>query len=186
MDVAARTSTTSRRPRPTRTPGLARPRRPGFSVVEGLVASAVLAIAVIGIAGPLAASSEHASVARERAGAVTLARQLMEQIAALPVCNGAPTPLGPTLPYEDSPARYDTVGDFNGYQDNPVLSPSGPSASAAAGATYTRTVAVEYRTATFDPSPNVTDFALVTVTVTSPRKEVLRVSRLFCKQKAVR
>jgi Tfp pilus assembly protein PilV len=186
MDGNARTSSTSRRPRPTPTPGPARTRRPGFSVVEGLVASAVLAIAVIGIAGPLAASSEHASVARERNGAVALARQLMEQIAAHPLCNGAPTTLGPTLPYEDTPARYDTVGDFNGYQDNPVLSQDGSTAAAAAGATYTRTVAVEYRTATFDPSPNVTDFAVVTVTVASPRKDVLRVTRLFCKQKAVR
>lgn len=185
MDGNARTLSTKRRPTPTPTPGPARTRRPGFSVVEGLVASAVLAIAVIGIAGPLAASSEHASVARERNGAVALARQLMEQIASHPLCNGAPTTLGPTLPYEDGPAKYDTVGDFHGYQDNPVLSQNG-SATAATGATYTRTVTVEYRTPTFDPTPNVSDFAVVTVTVTSPRKDVLRVARLFCKQKAVR
>jgi len=157
-------------------------RRPAFSVVEALVASAVLAIAVIGVAGPLTASSEHASVARERGGALTLARQLMEQIAAHPLRNGAPTPLGPTLPYEDSPAKYDTIGDFNGYLDTPAP----PQATTGNNATYTRSVTVEYRTASFDPSPNVTDFALVTVTVVTPRKETLRVARLFCNQKAVR
>jgi type II secretory pathway pseudopilin PulG len=159
-------------------------RRPGFSVLEGLVASAVLAIAVVGVAGPLAASSQHASVARERGGALALARQLMEQIAAHPLVNGAPTPLGPQLPYEDSPAKYDTVGDFHGYQDYPAASQATP--GARADATYARSVSVEYRTASFDPSPTASDFALVTVTVTTPRKETLRVSRLFCKHKAVR
>ena len=157
-------------------------RRPGFSVVEGMVASAVLAIAVIGVAGPLVASSEHASVARERGGALTVARQLMEQIAAHPLRNGAPTPLGPTLPYEDTPAKYDTIGDFNGYLDTPAA----PTAATGNDATYTRSVTVEYRTASFDPSANVTDFALVTVTVVTPRKETLRVARLFCNQKAIR
>ena len=39
--------------------------------------------------------------------------------------------------------------DSIGYRDYPVLSQSG-SAAAATGATYTRTVAVEFRTATFD------------------------------------
>jgi type II secretory pathway pseudopilin PulG len=162
----------------------ARRRRPGFSVVEALVASAVLAIAVVGVAGPLAASSQHASVARERGGAVALARQLMEQVASHPLTNGAPTPLGPTLPYEDSPAKYDTIGDFHGYQDFPAASEITP--GTAPKATYTRSVTVAYTTSTFDPSVNVTDFALVTVTVTTPRKETLRVSRLFCKEKAVR
>jgi type II secretory pathway pseudopilin PulG len=170
---------------PARSPGHppARRRRPGFHVVEALLASAVLAIAVVGVAGPLAASSEHASAARERAGALALARQLMEQIAARPVCNGAPTPLGPTLPYEDSPAKYDTIGDFNGYYDTPAVSQS---TIGTPNGTYTRTVWVQYQTSTFDPSAAVTDYALVTVTVTTPRKETLSVYRLFCKDKAVR
>jgi hypothetical protein len=156
-----------------------------------LIASAVLAIAVVGVAGPLVASSEHARVARERAGALAAARQLMEEIASHPLCNGAPTPLGPTLPAESDRSKYDTVGDYHGYRDTTadlkafdgttaVASPQ-PSAGA-----YARAVTVEYRTPAFDPSATVTDFAVVTVTVTTARRDVVRVSRLFCKQKAVR
>jgi hypothetical protein len=145
-----------------------------------------LAIAVVGVAGPLVASSGHASVARERGGALTLARQLMEEIAARPLCNGAPTALGPQLPGEDNPSKYDTIGDFHGYQDSPSQFETSASGTGQGRAVYRRSVSVEYRTAAFDPSATVTDFALVTVTVTTPRSEVLRVSRLFCNQKAVR
>ena len=151
------------------------------------MASAVLAIAVVGVAGPLVASSEHARVARERSGALAAARQLMEEIAARPLHHGAPTPLGPTLPFEDTRAKYNTVGDYHGYRDTTAdgLDENTPAATKA-GAAYARLVSVEYRTASYDPAPGPSDFAVVTVAVTTPRGDVLRVSRLFCRLAAVR
>ena len=185
-------------------PGAAAPRaairagrsgRRGFSVAEGLVASAVLAIAVVGIAGPLTAASQHARVARERTGGLIAARQLMEEISAHPLCNGAPTPLGPTLPAENSRAKYDTVGDYNGDHDTTAtvqtLDGSAVAAAGTKAVVYTRDVSVEFKTwdsaaGTFRPSANVTDFAVATVTVTTPHKEVVRVSRLFCRETTIR
>jgi hypothetical protein len=143
-----------------------------------------LAIAVVGVAGPLAASSEHASVARQRGSALVLARQLMEEIAARPLCNGAPTPHGPELPAENTRANYNTVDDYHGYRDSTreLKNLDGQAVAVADPSTpYTREVTVEYRTPQFDPSANVTDYAVVTVKVTSPQKESVRVSRLFCK-----
>jgi type II secretory pathway pseudopilin PulG len=172
-----------------------RRRRRGFSVAEGLVASAVLAIAVVGVAGPLIAASENARIARQRTGALVAARQLMEEIAAHPLCNGAPTPLGPTLPAESTRDKYDTVGDYQGYHDTTsTVTTLDGSATAVTGpqpVTYTRDVTVQYQTwdsstGTFSPSANVTDFAIATVAVTTPRGEVLRVTRLFCRATTVR
>lgn len=170
-------------------------RHRGFSVAEGLVASAVLAIAVVGIAGPLISASENSRVARQRTGALVAARQLMEEIAAHPLCNGAPTPLGPTLPAENTRAKYDTVGDYHGYHDTTAtvttLDGSATAINTPQPVVYTRDVTVEYKTwdattGTFSPSANVTDFAVATVAVATPRGEVVRVSRLFCKQTTVR
>ena len=165
-------------------------RRGGFGVIEGLAASAVLAIAVVAVAGPLVASTEHARVTRERGGALVLARQLMEEIAARPLANGAPTPLGPELPGENSRSKYDTVDDFHGYRDSTrdLRTSVGESVSAAEDKTnaYAREVTVQYRTAQFEPSAAAADFAVVTVRVATPRRESVSVSRLFCKHRMAR
>ena len=188
--MAARTSDISRWVRTaTRGAGLRR-RRAGFSVIEGLAASAVLAIAVVGVAGPLVASTEHARVTRERGGALVLARQLMEEIASRPLCNGAPTPLGPELPLENQRAKYDSADDYHGYRDSSRelkgLEEDTVDAGTARSVSYAREVTVEYRTPQFEPSADVTDHAVVTVKVTSPRGESVRISRLFCKHRMVR
>jgi Tfp pilus assembly protein PilV len=206
MAVADLTCNTDRgtRPQPSRherrahAPGArsraGRPRGRGFSVAEGLIASAVLAIAVVGVAGPLIAASEHARVARERTGGLAAARQLMEEISAHPLCNGTPTSLGPTLPAENTRAKYDTVGDYQGYHDTTATVTTLDGSATVSGSqavTYVRDVTVEYKTwdattGTFSASANVTDFAVATVAVTTPHKQVVRVSRLFCKETTVR
>jgi hypothetical protein len=163
-------------------------RRSGFGVIEGLAASAVLAIAVVAVAGPLVASTEHARVTRERGGSLVLARQLMEEIASRPLCNGSPTPLGPEQT-ENSRSKYDSVDDYHGYRDSTRELKTVGGTAVSAGATapqYNREVTVQYRTAQFEPSTDVTDFAVVTVKVTSPQGEAVRVSRLFCKHRMVR
>jgi hypothetical protein len=47
---------------------------------------------------------------------------------------------------------------------------------------YTRAVTVEYRSSVAGAANTSGDFALVTVTVTTPRKQTVRVSRLLTRQ----
>src|SRR5690606_14095249 len=58
--------------------------RRGFTLTESLIASAVLAASVIGVAAALSASYQHAATLESTATATTLARQLLEQVVAMP------------------------------------------------------------------------------------------------------
>ena len=56
----------------------------GFTLVESLIATVILAIAVVGIAGTLAATYQQSKEQTSSAEATQLARQLMEEISAKP------------------------------------------------------------------------------------------------------
>lgn len=162
----------------------ARRRRRGFSMAEALMASTVLAIAVVGIAGPLGASSEQSRLGNERATALVLARELMEEIVAKPLCDGGTTcHLGPESGESDR-SKFDSADDYSGYHDTTtsMKTLSGVSINYDANQVYTRDVAVEYRATLNGVSASSGDFGVVTVSVTTPHKQVVKVSRLLCKQ----
>ncbi len=155
-----------------------------FSIAEAMVASTVLAIAVVGIAGPLGAASEQAKVLNERGTALVLARELMEEIAAKPLLDGGTTcHLGPESGETDR-SKYDSADDYNGYYDSTTSlnNLSGQSVGFAAGALYSRDVTVQYRTTLSGTSAASGDFGFVTVSVTTPHKQVVTLSRLLCKE----
>src|SRR5690349_12721675 len=58
--------------------------RGGFTLAEALLASVVLAVAVLGISQLTGASSQQSEALRQDARAVALARELMEEIASKP------------------------------------------------------------------------------------------------------
>jgi hypothetical protein len=163
-----------------------RGRRGGFSVAEGLIASTILAIAVVGIAGPLGAAGQQGTLVRERSTALILARELMEEIAAKPLCDsGGTCHLGPESG-ETSRANYDSADDYQGYHDtthelrdlggrslafNPDINQS-----------FVRDVTVDYRTSVTGSNTTSGDFAVVTVQVTTPSKLTVKLTRLLCKQ----
>ncbi|HEY7115474.1 MAG TPA: hypothetical protein VH475_02745 [Tepidisphaeraceae bacterium] len=160
-------------------------RAAAFSVVEGLIASTVLAIAVVGIAGPLGAASQQARIVRERGAALSLARELLEEIAAKPLCDaGGACHLGPeTGSGETDRSKYDSADDYNGYADSTkeLWNLSHQRVAFDPTVIYTRKVAVEYRASANGAAASSGDFALVTVTVTTPHKETVKVARLLCK-----
>ena len=159
--------------------------RPAFSVIEALMASVVLAIAVVGVAGPLAASGEQAQMVRERGAALTLARQLLEEIASKPLCDGGTTcRLGPeTSTGETSRDKFDSADDYHGYTDKTdhLSTLAGQTVFFAAGKAYTRAVTVEYRATLAGNATTSGDFGLVTVNVTTPQNQTITISRLFTK-----
>lgn len=159
-------------------------RRRGFSIAEAMMASMVLAIAVVGVCGPLSAASEQSQVMRERSTALLLARQLMEEIAAKPLLDGGlACRLGPESG-ESSRGKYDSADDYNGYTDSTSAFKTldGQTVQFGAVGTFTRQVAVEYRATPSGSASAAGDFGLVTVTVTTPHKQDIKVSRLLTKQ----
>lgn len=142
-----------------------------------------LAIAVVGIAGPLIAAHEQSGVVHERATALALARQLLGEIASKPLLDqGTSSNLGHEANRGESDhTRYDSADDYHGYSDTTagMRDLSGNVVGFADTNPYTRAVTVEYRATIAGPATTAGDFALVTVTVTSPRKAVVKVSQLL-------
>jgi hypothetical protein len=159
-------------------------RRGGFSVAEGLIASTILAVAVVGIAGPLGAASAQGRLVRERATALILARELMEEVAGKPLVDASGTAhLGPESG-ETSRSQYDSADDYDGYQDTThnMRDLSGGSLSFGTGlGAFSRSVAVQYRTTMTGTATTSGDFGVVTVTVTTPNKLTVSLTRLLCR-----
>jgi hypothetical protein len=146
------------------------------------MASTVLAIAVVGIAGPLGAASEQSKVVRERATALVLARELLEEIAAKPLCDsGGVCHLG-TESGETDRSKYDSADDYHNYHDSTaeLHTIGGRKLAFDANAVYARDVTVQYRTSPAGASAASGDFGLVTVSVTTPHKQVVSIARLLC------
>ena len=156
--------------------------RHGYTLAESLIASVVLAAAVVGIAGTLSASYQQTAVRGNLNTALILAQQLMEEIAAKPV----DVPSGQT----DKPGwsqgqtdrtQYDNFIDYDGYTDtsDSVKAWDGSTVDLGEGGSYTRTVTVTQNALPSGMTGTASDFYLVTVTVTMPHNQSTSVSQLF-------
>jgi hypothetical protein len=152
-----------------------------------MMASIVLAIAVVGVAASVTASYKQADDSQETAVALSLGRQLLEEIAAKPYADptdGTMT-LGPESG-ETSRALFDNLDDYHNYTDransgtSTLTTLDGSSLSVGGGTqVYVRTVTVEYRTTPSGSSAASGDFARVLVRVTTPTKgDKISLSRL--------
>jgi len=165
--------------------------RGGFTLAEALLASVVLAVAVLGISQLTGASSQESEALRQDSRAVALARELMEEVASKPFTDPSITGSeeyhpGPDTGETSSRSTWDNVDDYDGFTDTVS------SMKTAAGAQvvdpqkypsekFTRSVKVEYRTTPSGSSAASGDFALVTVTVTTARGRPLQLTQLFAK-----
>jgi hypothetical protein len=159
-------------------------RNRGFSVAEAMMASTLLAIAVVGIAGPLGAASEQSRMGEERGAALILARELMEEIVAKPLCDGGTTcHLGPESGESDR-SKFDSADDYHLFHDSTkeLKNLSGQTLAFATNTVYTRDVTVEYRASPNASATTAGDYALVSVSVTTPHKQVVQVWRLLTKE----
>jgi hypothetical protein len=123
----------------------------------------VLATVVVGVAGALSAASAQTTALDVDARAVSMARQLMERIAArsfdAPASGDQPGYAAGSSDLD----TYDDIADFDGYFD--TVGPTDPSGPPAARASYARAVSVQFRSAPAGPAVSGGDLALVTVTV---------------------
>jgi hypothetical protein len=147
-----------------------------FTLAESLIASVVLALCVVGVAGALACSSQQSLATDEAAITTALGKQLLEEIASKPFpIAGVTTNPGWTSGNHNR-ATYDDVSDYNGYTDStPITTLSGITINP--GGTYTRSVVFQQRVNPSD-TPGDGDFGLITVSVTGPSGATTLFSRL--------
>jgi prepilin-type N-terminal cleavage/methylation domain-containing protein len=169
--MAFRSPSTSRAAGPVR----------GFTLTESLIASVLLAVTVVGLCGVLAATQQNAAAGEELATGHMLARQLMEEIGSKPF--GDPSDgslvLGPE-PDETSRALFDNTDDYHGYRDSTgALVMADGTVVPLDGGEFIREVTVQYRTSPSGPNAMVGDFAVVTVSVTTPTGYTATLQQLF-------
>jgi len=170
--------------------------RDGFTLIEALIAVAVLAVSVAAIAGALSAAAQQSSEMADAFTANSLARQILEEVASKSFeVDGATDPTD--MPGFSAGASdrdlYDEISDFNGYWDSFVVEPDGTqtetsgnntTARAMPAATgqqraFLRWVEVSFQAPPLGPADATTDCAKVTVHVTSDRGYSMSVSQRF-------
>lgn len=158
------------------------PRRRAFTLAESLIASVILAAAVLAIGETLNASAQHAAASQQQATAISLARQLLEEIAAKPFDDPDSDESG-TIPR----SAFDDVHDYAGYTDfSDALAPLGGSAVNVGGGTrFTRTVTIQAQKPSLATPAPTNDFALVTVAVTTPGGKGVKLSKLMTRTTVV-
>ena len=148
-----------------------------------MVAVVVLAAAVAGTITPIVAAQDQAVVLRQRATALSLGRELIEEIASRPYSPpSGSTQAGWTGGQHDR-SQYDCIGDYAGYTDSTeaMVTDAGRAlAFDTSDGVYVRKVTVQDGANPSCSTGASSDFALVTVTVTTPMGESVPVTRLVC------
>lgn len=141
--------------------------RSAFTLAEALIASVFLAISALGIAATLAATQQQAESLAQSSNCQTLARELIEEVSSKSFT------VQPNAGWSNGGrdrSTFDDAADYDGYTDNSttgIKTLQGNVVNFNDGATYTRTVAFEYRTTPNGSRVGSGDFGMVTVTVTA-------------------
>jgi Tfp pilus assembly protein PilV len=160
------------------TPSIKRRTNRGFTLAEALIASVFLAISALGVAGAMAAASMQAKQAQQSTNCQALARELIEEVTSK---SFSPLPNFGWSSGQTNRAAYDDVADYNGYANNTtngITTLSGATINFGDGATYSRTVAFEYRATPNGVAVATGEFGMVTVTVTSSGGASTQLQRL--------
>jgi Tfp pilus assembly protein PilV len=156
------------------------PRKPrAFLLVEAMIAAVILTVAVAAVATLLISAADAAASGRQAAVAASLANQLLEEIAAKPLY--PPTGTVVTGPAPTVRTQFTTAAQYANYTDTTaaITTAGGSTVSPGDGGVYTRTVQLSYQTGPVSSLSPPTDFAVVTVKVTTPKGRTLSVSRLI-------
>ena len=156
-------------------PGNAR----GFTAIEALFATVLLAILTAAVSGALMAGRQQSKLARDTLAASFLAQSLMDEIIRLPFSDPSGyTAMGPDTG-ETSRSLYNNVDDYSGYTDGPN------GITDIAGNTYSSTYQVFTRSVSMtavSTSPagwnRTLTGLLVTVTVSRDGVELMKLQRM--------
>ncbi len=146
-----------------------RKRGPGFTLVEAVIALAILQLAVLGILYTLAAGAQQSNAGDQAWRASILGVDLMQEIVRLYYQDPKfPSDFGPHG-NEKTRNSYDDIADYNGYTDGPTgLTQLSGAAYPSGFSGYTRRVAVQDTTMTLTSIGRTVTGRAVTVTVMQP------------------
>lgn len=154
----------------------------GFTIVESMIAAVVLAACVVAVGTAINVSYSQSQLAEDEVMAVSLARQMLEEIAAKPFAdpNQSSRTVGPETG-ETSRNLFDNMDDYAGYDDDSTsqLVADGTTRDISKGRSFTREVTAEYRANPQGPADPDGELLFVTVTVTTPDGRVVSLPRLF-------
>jgi len=152
----------------------------GFTLIEALMASAVLAMAITAITMPFAAGAKNEQVDARQTVAVGLAQEMTEEILSKPFDDPNQTSTPGPEPAETSRRRFDNVDDYDGYSEAPggIEDVNGIVIMDGAAAGLSRHVSAEYFYVTGQDMSEEPTFIRVTVEVRHNGNPLVTVTRL--------
>jgi Tfp pilus assembly protein PilV len=153
-----------------------------------LIASFVLAVAVVALATALGTTSSQARAFDVDAASLSLARQLMEEVLARPFDPPAYGDHAGWKTGNHNKSQYDDIGDFDGFTDAAGFASNNGSGAAGGDLSFHRSVAFAHRATPGGADVADGDFGMITVTVTSDTRGTMPVTldRLVCRAPLVR
>jgi prepilin-type N-terminal cleavage/methylation domain-containing protein len=154
-------------------------RHQGFTLLEGLVACVILLILALGVSIALSASYQQSQSVTTSSTAITLARQLSDEIVSKPYTSSDTLGTG-----AGARSTYTNVSAYNAYSDSsnslPLL--EGGTLDVTNVENYTRQAAVTVGAKpSIDTLSPTTDFAIVTVSVTAPDGQIVSIPEFVAK-----
>lgn len=151
-----------------------------FTLLESLLASSLLATAVVGIIVPFVAGDQNQLDDSRRTLATSLAQELMEEILTKSFNDQG---VGPESG-ETSRSLYNCINDYNGYTESAghILDNCGNIVTDPAGVGLSRTVTVSYVTVPGQTPVTPPIFACVTVEIKYDGNSILKLTRLVYSQ----
>lgn len=154
--------------------------RRGFSIIESMIATTVLATAVVGIASALATSHQQNQFLREQGVMLQLGRSLAEEIAAITFTDELDGFGNGWADRNFDRRTYDDIFDYDGYTDqSPFESLAAGGAAVDYAGAYRRSVTVTPLATPTTPAASVavSRLAKVTITVSAPSGRRVELSR---------
>ena len=154
--------------------------RRGFTLLESMLASVVLAISVFAVTLPFTASVRNDEAQQRRTVAAALAQEMMEEILAKPFSDPqGESACGPEAG-ESSRALFDNIDDYHSLneQADTIAGFSGLAMTEAAAAGLSRHVTVEYVYVSGQETDQTPTFVRLTVEVRYGDTPLVKLTRL--------
>ncbi len=154
--------------------GRRKPFAAGFTLMEALIASVILAMTISAVTTPFVAAARNQQADLELTVAVSYAQELMEEMLSKPFADpqGGGS-VGPELD-ETTRAAFDNVDDYNEYSDIVTAE-----AGSISGATFTRSVSAVYVYVSGQDTTLAPSFVRVTVQIHDrDNRQITSLSRL--------
>lgn len=151
--------------------------RVGFTLIEAMLASAVLAAAITGVTVPFTVGAMNQEVESRNTLAVSLAADMLEEILSKPYSDGRYT--AGHAPGETR-ATYNCMTDYDGYPeaDGYIVASDGMLVAGPASTGLSRIVSAKYVYVTGQSTSVNPTFIRITVTVSYKNLPIVKLSRL--------